>query len=88
MEPAQKGFSGAQPSALLTWQTDRPAVSQVFFEEASTGLRRTPLQKEFTTDHTVRVYFLRPQQEYEFRAVSIDESGRDVSAVIRGDTEN
>jgi heparan-sulfate lyase len=88
MEPSQKGLRGAQPSALLTWQTDRPAVSQVFFEEAGMGLRRTPLQKEFTTDHAVRVYFLRPQQEYEFRAVSIDESGRDVSGAIRGDTEN
>ncbi|NSW56942.1 MAG: alginate lyase family protein [Armatimonadetes bacterium] len=70
LEPAQEGFAGAQPSALVTWRTDRPATSQVFYGDDGQFAQRTTFDPTLVTDHQVRVYFLRADREYAFRAVS------------------
>lgn len=70
LEPAQPGFAGAQPSALVTWKTPLPATSQVFYGEDGKLDQRTPLDARLVTDHAVRVHFLRPDRPYTFRATS------------------
>jgi len=82
MQPAQKGFTGAQPSALITWTTDRPCRAQVCFDEPGVGLRRTPLT-EPGTEHSVTAWFLRPDRAYEFQAVAIGVDGRRSSTNIK-----
>jgi len=75
-QPAQQGLAGGQPWAVVTWKTSEPATSRVEFEQEKVGLRRTPLDDGLVTEHSVRVEFLRPGEEYEFRAVSRDRWGR------------
>lgn len=70
LEPAQEGFAGAQPSALVTWRTDRPATSQVFYGDDGQFAQRTTFDPALVTDHQVRVYFLRADRDCTFRAVS------------------
>ena len=83
LEPAQKGMAGAQPSALVSWKTNVPATSRVEFGEGTLLDRRSPLDTDLVTEHQVRVYFLRPGKEYQFRAVSVDEWGRRAEAPAR-----
>jgi hypothetical protein len=73
--PPQKGLVGGQPWAVVTWQTDTPATSQVECQTADGPLRRTPLSSELTCSHRCRVDFLRQDYAYEFTAVSVLPSG-------------
>lgn len=75
LEPAQPGFTGAQPSALVTWKTPVPATSQVFYGDDGKFAQRTPLDPRLKTEHAVRVYFLRPDRTYKFRASSCTPNG-------------
>ena len=75
LEPPQKGLAGAQPSALVTWKTDAPATSQVAFGEGASLDQRIILDSRLTTEHQVRVYFLRPGKQYGFKAMSADKWG-------------
>lgn len=75
LHPPQKGLAGGQPWAVVTWQTDRPATSQVEFGCDGRLDRRTVLSAERVTRHRVRVDFLRLQRKYAFRAVSVDRYG-------------
>lgn len=75
LEPAQPGFTGAQPSALVSWKTPVPATSQVFYGDDGKFAQRTPLDPRLTTEHAVRVFFLRPDRTYTFRAVSATRHG-------------
>jgi hypothetical protein len=70
LEPAQPGFAGAQPSALITWRTTVPTTTEVLFGENNRFDRRTILDTRLTTDHEARAYFLKPGQEYTFRIQS------------------
>ncbi|MEN6645151.1 MAG: alginate lyase family protein [Armatimonadia bacterium] len=75
VEPAQQGFAGAQPSALVTWKTDRPTTSQVFYGDDGKFGQRTALDTHLVTDHKVQVYFLRADRKYQFRLQSWDAWG-------------
>ncbi len=70
-QPAQKGLAGGQPWAIVRWNTNRPATTQVEYVGPAELLRRTPLQTRLTTDHEARVEFLRADQRYRFTAVSV-----------------
>ncbi len=75
LEPPQAGLHGAQPWAVVTWQTDRPATTQVEFSTDDGLVRRTVLDPKLVTDHSARVEFLRPDKDYTFAAISVDGSG-------------
>jgi len=75
LHPPQKGLAGGQPWAVVTWQTDRPATSQVEFGSDGELDRRTPASRERVTAHRVTVDFLRKQRKYAFRAVSVCQHG-------------
>ncbi|MHB8993640.1 MAG: heparinase II/III domain-containing protein [Armatimonadota bacterium] len=70
LEPAQPGFAGAQPSALITWRTNVPTTTQVLFGEEGRFDRRTILDPRLTTEHQAHAYFLKPNQQYTFRIQS------------------
>jgi hypothetical protein len=70
LEPAQAGFTGAQPSALITWRTSVPATTQALFGEEGRFDRRTVLDPKLTTEHQARAWFLKPDQPYTFRIQS------------------
>ncbi len=74
LQPPQAGLAGGQPWAMVTWQTDRSATTQVEFSAAGRGVRRTILDPAMDTEHSARVEFLRPDSEYTFAAVSVDEN--------------
>ena len=76
MRPQQQGLSGAQPYALITWDTDLPATSQVEFRADDGLLRRTVFDERLTTSHRARADFLRPGKTYTFTAVSACADGR------------
>lgn len=80
LHPAQPGLGGGQPWATLTWRTDRPATTQVEYQGPLGLLRRTILDRSLTNDHAARVEFLRPGEQYLFRAVSVDAQGRRAQA--------
>jgi hypothetical protein len=43
---------------------------------AARDVRRTILAREMVAEHSARVEFLRPDEEYTFAAVSVSENGR------------
>lgn len=65
--------------AIITWKTNEPATSQVFFEEGITQsptLKNTsPLQEEMLLNHVVVLNKLRSATPYRFRVVSKDGAG-------------
>ena len=75
LHPPQKGLAGGQPWAVVTWQTDTPATSQVEYQTEGGPLRRTPLSIQPTRSHRCRVDFLRPTHTYQFTAISVLPSG-------------
>ncbi len=75
LHPPQEGLHGAQPWAVVTWQTHRPATTQVEFTTDDGLVRRTILDTELVTDHSARVEFLRPDRDYTFTAISADQVG-------------
>jgi hypothetical protein len=70
LHPRQSGIRGGQPYAFVNWNTDVPATSQVRYEGEDGLVRRTFFHPEETTDHSVRVDFLRDGHVYEFTAIS------------------
>lgn len=60
----------SQTSALIQWQTDQPASSQVFFLGEG-----TPLDATLTLNHQVLVSGLLPGGTYEFTVVSVNADG-------------
>ncbi len=83
LQPAQEGFNSAQPSALISFTTDRPCRAYVCFTEPGVGQRRTPLTERLSVTHAIPAYFLRPDRSYEFRLVAIDEKGLRAEASVR-----
>ncbi|MFP3903109.1 MAG: alginate lyase family protein [Armatimonadota bacterium] len=71
LHPAQSGIRGGQPYAFVTWTTDVPATSQVRYVGDDGIVRRTFFDAEPTTDHRVRVDFLRQGHTYRFTALSV-----------------
>ncbi|MFO7946506.1 MAG: alginate lyase family protein [Armatimonadota bacterium] len=76
LHPPQAGLSGGQRYAIVTWTTDRPSTSRVEFTADGAPVRRSFFRSDRTTQHRVRVDFLRKDREYRFTAISVDERGR------------
>jgi len=65
--------------AIITWRTDKPATSRVYYQE---GLARkgelplkTPLDKKLVLDHIVVTTSFKPGKVYQFKVESIDSFG-------------
>jgi len=63
---------------IISWKTDEPATSQVFWEEGITDKKELPnsttLDKNYTTNHVVIITTFKPSTVYRFRVQSIDRS--------------
>ena len=70
-------------SALVSWTTDEPSDSQVFFRKlGQTTYQSTPVDSTGATDHAVTLQGLVPETTYEFHVRSVDGSG---NAATSGD---
>jgi peroxiredoxin len=69
--------------AIVTWQTDEPATSQVMICESGGGCTWTELDENLVTDHSVNIVDLKPNTAYHFTATSID--AKDNQAIAEGD---
>jgi hypothetical protein len=60
-------------SALITWTTDEPADSRVFFRKSgATNYQATTLDPGLVTDHSVDLFGLEPDTTYEYHVTSAD----------------
>lgn len=57
---------------VISWQTNRPATSQVEYGENNTNSLSTPLDKNLTTNHSVSLTGLRHGTTYQFKVKSED----------------
>jgi len=64
---------------IITWKTDKPATSRVFWQEGISKRKelpfKTPLDKKLTLDHIVITTAFRPGKVYQFKVESIDSFG-------------
>jgi peroxiredoxin len=72
-----------ETSAIITWQTDEPATSQVMMCEADGGCTWTELDENLVTNHSVNLSDLKPNTAYHFTATSTDAKGN--QAIAEGD---
>ena len=70
-----------EASAIITWQTDEPATSQVIMSgsEVSTW---TELDEALTTNHSATLTDLKPDTEYQLTLISIDKGGNEARLAI------
>ncbi|PJE69730.1 MAG: hypothetical protein COU98_00380 [Candidatus Staskawiczbacteria bacterium CG10_big_fil_rev_8_21_14_0_10_38_10] len=65
--------------AIISWKTDKPATSKIYYEEGITTHKdlvlTTPLDKELVKDHTVITTAFKPGKAYRLRIESTDASG-------------
>ncbi len=65
--------------AIISWKTDKPSTSRIYFEEGISGrkelLLTTPLDSLLTTDHTVITTAFKSGRAYRLRTESMDASG-------------
>jgi peroxiredoxin len=62
----------ADSGIVISWQTNRPATSQVEYGESNANSLSTPLDKDLTTNHRVSLTGLRPGTTYQFKVKSED----------------
>jgi peroxiredoxin len=67
-------------NAIITWQTDEPATSQVMICESDGGCTWTELDENLVTDHSVNLSDLKPNTAYHFTATSTDAKGNQATA--------
>ncbi len=62
---------------IVSWQTDEPATSQVFYGEGATTTYSQKTQKidDFVYDHIVVINNLRPSSVYHIKVESVDDAG-------------
>jgi cytochrome c biogenesis protein CcmG/thiol:disulfide interchange protein DsbE len=70
-------------NAIISWQTDEPATSQVMMCEADGGCTWTELDENLVTNHSVNLSDLKPNTAYHFTATSTDAKGN--QAIAEGD---
>lgn len=71
----QSGPVGAT-TAMITWSTNEPATSQVFFRRVGqSSYQQTPPSAALTSDHAVTLHGLNPESAYQFYVRSVDASG-------------
>ncbi|MFA6097502.1 MAG: hypothetical protein WC788_07795, partial [Candidatus Paceibacterota bacterium] len=61
---------------IISWKTDEPSTSQVFWEEGITDKKDLPnstnQDKNYTTNHIVVITSFKPSTVYRFRVQSLD----------------
>jgi len=72
-----KVFNITDSSATVTWQTDRPATSQVEYGETDSSSLTTPPDEELTTHHSITLAGLKPTNTYHIRVKSRDAGGNE-----------
>ncbi len=72
---------------IVSWQTDEPATSAVYFEEGSGSLDKKLSNKqedvELTKNHTIILMTLKPGTVYRFNVSSIDNANNVAASPIR-----
>jgi len=69
--------------AVITWQTDEPATSQVMICDPGGGCTWTELDENLVTNHSVSLIDLKPNTAYHFTATSTD--AKENQAIAEGD---
>ncbi|MBM3141988.1 MAG: redoxin domain-containing protein [Chloroflexi bacterium] len=78
-----KVFNITDSSATITWQTDRPATSQVEYGETDSYSLITPPDEELTTYHSITLTGLKPTNTYHFRVKTEDAGGNEAISEAR-----
>jgi peroxiredoxin len=78
-----KVFNTTDSSATITWQTDRPATSQVEYGETDSYSLITPPDEELTTHHGITLTGLKPTNTYHFSVKSRDAGGNEAISEAR-----
>jgi hypothetical protein len=75
--PAKTGEQAAGAQIIVSWNTDKPATSQVEFGEGTGGNYSQKTQEETTLkqNHLVVISDLTPSKVYSIRALSRDKAG-------------
>lgn len=77
--------SVAATAATVTWATDEPADSQVFYRKAGeSSYQQTTLDAALVTAHSVRIQGLTPSTVYAFYVQSSDSAGNDSASTPDG----
>ncbi len=79
-DPAVRSVS--ENVAIVTWRTDKPSDSRVYFGQAL-PLARTAGEIEYSIFHSVKLTNLVPETTYSYRVVSVDPMGNQLSGEIR-----
>jgi len=66
--------------STVTWQTDKPATSQVEYGENESYSLITPPNEELTNCHSITLSNLKPNTSYHFRAKSKDAEGNEATS--------
>lgn len=69
--------------AVITWQTDEPATSQIMICDPGGGCTWTELDENLVTNHSVSLSDLKPNTAYHFTATSTD--AKENQALAEGD---
>jgi peroxiredoxin len=69
--------------AVITWQTDEPATSQVMICDPGGGCTWTELDENLVTNHSTSISDLKPNTAYHFTATSTD--AKENQAIAEGD---
>ncbi len=77
--------SAQATTAQITWTTDEPADSQVFYRKTTdSGYQQTALDSSLVTSHSVQLQGLAPSTEYSFYVQSADGAGNRTSSSPEG----
>jgi len=68
-------------SAIITWQTDEPATSQVTIWDSDVSVS-TELDTTLVSNHSVRLNDLKPDTKYQFTVMSKDKVGNEAKLEI------
>src|SRR4030042_687999 len=66
----------AEASAIITWQTDEPATSQVIIWDSEVSVS-TELDATLVSNHSVKLNDLKPDTKYQFTVMSKDKPGNE-----------
>jgi len=72
--------STTETGAVITWETDEPATSQVNYGKTETYGSTTPLDTNLSTSHSVTLTGLDPNTTYNFKVISTDAAGNEATS--------
>ena len=73
----------SESSATVTWTTNEPATSQVKYEKSERSGSTTPINKNLTTNHIVRIANLESGITYNYSVISRDAAGNEVVSAVK-----